>query len=65
MFPNLRAEMARINISGMELAKIIGVANSTFSQKFNGKFEFTLEEAKNIKKALGTEMPLEELFKVE
>lgn len=62
MFPNLRAEMARRNITGYELADKIGVTNSTFSQKFNGKSLFDLDEAISIKKALGTDMPLEQLF---
>ena len=62
MYPNLRAEMARKKITGQELAKKIGVTNGTFSQKFNGKFDFTLEEAQSIKKALGTDMTIEYLF---
>lgn len=62
MYPNLRAEMARKKITGAEIAKQIGITNSTFSQKFNGKFDFSLEEAQRIKKALGTDMSIEDLF---
>lgn len=62
MYPNLRAEMARKKITGTELAKQIGVTNGTFSAKFNGKFDFTLDEAQAIKKVLGTDISIEELF---
>jgi transcriptional regulator with XRE-family HTH domain len=62
MYPNLRAEMARKKVTGQELAKRIGITNGTFSQKFNGKFDFTLDEAQKIKKALGTDISIEELF---
>lgn len=62
MFSNLRAEMARKNITGQELAERIGITNGTFSQKFNGKSDFTLKEAKAIKEALGTDLTIEALF---
>lgn len=62
MFSNLRAEMARKHITGIELAEILGINNSTFSLKFNGKNEFSLGEAFAIKKALGTDLSIEALF---
>ena len=62
MFPNLRAEMARHNITGFELAKKLGITNGTFSQKYNGKSEFSLGEAMAIKKALETDLTIETLF---
>ena len=34
----------------------------TLVDKINGKYPVTLEEAKNIKAALGVDLPLEELF---
>lgn len=62
MFANLRAEMARRNITGYELAEKIGVTNGTFSKKFNGKADFTLVEAFAIQKALKTDLPVDILF---
>jgi transcriptional regulator with XRE-family HTH domain len=65
MFRNLKAEMVRSNFTGFELSKELGMTNSTFSQKLNGKFDFSLNEAIRIKKILGTELTIEELFKAE
>ena len=64
MYPNLRAEMARLKITASELAEKLGITNSTFSLKLNGKSDFTLEEACKIKDSLGVDMPLEVLFAV-
>lgn len=62
MYFNLKAEMVRRNMTGGELAEIIGINSSTFSAKLNGKYDFTLAEALAIKKALKTEVSIEELF---
>lgn len=62
MYSNLRAEMARKNITGYELAEKIGITNGTFSAKFNGKSEFTLDEAFKIKSILETDLTIEVLF---
>lgn len=65
MYSNLRAEMARRNITGQEMAEKIGITNGTFSLKFNGKSEFTLDEALKIKNVLETDLSVEELFATE
>lgn len=65
MYPNLRAEMARRNITGYELAEKIGITNGTFSLKFNGKSEFTLDEALKIKNVLESDLSIEVLFSTE
>lgn len=44
-------------------AKELEISSSTFSLKLNGKYPFTLDEAKKIKNILGTETTLDELFK--
>lgn len=62
MFRNLRAEMARVGMTGKELAKEIGITNSTFSTKMNGKALFSLDEAFKIKKALRSRLSLDVLF---
>ena len=67
MYPNLNAELARKNLT---LEKIVAELNArgismtiaTLSQKKNGKFQFSLKEAKAIKEITGTDIPLEELF---
>lgn len=63
MYPNLRAEMARLGITSGELAKAIGISQSTFSLKYTGKIKWFFWEVCAIKKALGATMPLEQLFK--
>lgn len=65
MFPNLRAEMARRNITTLGLSNECGIPNTTLSDKIKGKTKISLDEAIAIKKALGVEMSLEELFEKE
>ena len=67
MFPEVRGEMAKKNIT---LAMIVQNDRikcniSTLSQKLNGKYALTLNEAVGIKEALGSELSLEELFRTE
>ncbi len=62
MFPNLRAEFTRHNLTMGMVAEAVGISITHFSLKMNGKYAFTLKEAMAIKKFLKTEMPLEELF---
>ena len=65
MYPNLRAEMARKNVTLSWLADQIGMNVSTLSEKMNGKAKFTLDEAKKIKKALDVDLSIDELFEKE
>lgn len=65
MYPNLRAEMARTQTTAQALAKMLGINNSTLSQKMKGKYAFTLDEAFAVKKSLGTALPLEQLFEID
>ena len=62
MYSNVKAEMARKSISAVELSKRTDMRYQTLVDKINGKYPVTLEEAKNIKAALGVDLPLEELF---
>ena len=64
MYKNVRAEMSRKGIILEDLAEALGVTVPTVSQKLNGKYPITLNEAKVIKKRLGVDIPLEELFEV-
>lgn len=62
MYPNLRAEIARRKLKMADVAEAIGLSETHFSLKMNGKYGFTLKEAFEIKKFLGTKMPIDELF---
>lgn len=67
MYPNLNAEFAR---KGLTLEKAVeeldkrGITMSvtTLSQKKNGKYPITLDEAKALKDITGADITLEELF---
>lgn len=63
MYPNVRAEIARKNITMGKLAEELGITLSTLSLKLKGEYPITLKEAKRIKAVLGCDIPLEELFK--
>lgn len=67
MFPNLKAEIARKNLTLADVVKELRkrgfrMTVATLSQKLNKKFEFTLKEAKALKEILGVDITLEELF---
>lgn len=62
MYPNLRAEIARRNLTNAALANAIGISESRFSLKMNGKYPFSLKEAIAIKNFLNTTLTIEELF---
>lgn len=62
MYPNLRKELQRKKISIAELAKQLEIAESTLNQKINGRREVNVYQAIKIKKAIGSDKPLEYLF---
>lgn len=62
MFPNIRAELGRRKMTKRDLSAETGIKYGTLISKLNGESEFTFTEAVGIKKALKTEMPLEDLF---
>ena len=51
-FPNLVAELARINMSKPELANAIGMSVSTMYGKFKGDTDWTLDDMDAIKAVL-------------
>lgn len=67
MFKNLEAEMVLARVTGGELAKELGMSESTFSAKRNSRDSrgFTLEQALAIKKRLRSKLTLEKLFEWE
>jgi len=67
LFPNLCAELARLNMSKTELANEIGMSVSSLYGKFNGATDWSLEDMDAIKRALerkgGQETSLDYLFR--
>ena len=69
MFPNLKAELARKGFTLEKLASEMdkrgyGRTVPTLSQKLNGKYDLSLNEAKAIQAIVSPEIPLEILFEV-
>jgi plasmid maintenance system antidote protein VapI len=62
MFPNLKAEMARQNISSLKMSEYIGCTPKTFSSKMTGKTDFTRSEIFKIQKAFFPNFTVEYLF---
>ena len=62
MYLNVKAELARQNLSVVDLSYKTGIRYQTLVDKLNGKYPMTLDEAKNIKVALGVDLSMEELF---
>lgn len=65
MYSNLKAEMARKDITAADIAKKLGMATSTISSRFSGKSVFTLAEAREIRKILDVDITIDELFEEE
>ena len=62
MFPNLRAEMARSNITNEALANTLKINPATMSMKLNIPGRLKLSEAKEIKKVHFRNISLDFLF---
>jgi len=65
MYPNLNAEIARKGLTRNQLASTLGMTPTTLGLKLNGKAELSLPECLKIKKALGVNMAIDELFDAE
>lgn len=62
MYVNVKAELARKNMTIVDLSNKTGIRYQTLADKIRGASVLTVEEALKIKQALGVDMPLEELF---
>ena len=62
MYSNVKAELARRNLTVVDLSTKTGIRYQSLVDKINGKYPMTLDEAKTIKSALQVDIPLEELF---
>ncbi|MCM1232858.1 MAG: XRE family transcriptional regulator [Ruminococcus flavefaciens] len=61
-YPVLESEMAKRGILKRDVISLLGVENSTFSNKINGKRDFTLTEALAIWRKWFGDIPVDELF---
>ena len=59
MFGNLRAEMARNNVSGTDMANVLNISRQSFYSKMSGKNNFTLGQMVRIQLHLQTVNPTE------
>lgn len=59
-FRKLKALRVENNISQYEIAKFLGITQSTYSWKENGKAEFTISEIEKLKKFFN--LPYESIF---
>ena len=65
MFGNLRAEMARIPISGRVVADTVGITPSSFYDKMAGRTEFKRSEMALIRNQFFKEFTVDFLFDVQ
>lgn len=63
MYESVRAEMARKDLTIMDIAKGIGMNRDTLSRKLSGRSCLNLDEAFNIQKTYFPDIPIRVLFK--
>lgn len=59
---NLKAEMAKANITVENIAEALGIHRNSASNKINGKSNFTIQEAFEIKTMFFPTLSLDYLF---
>lgn len=64
MFKNLRAEMARLGVSGKEVAAGIQISERSFSKKMRGETEFTRTEMLKIHRNYFPQCSIDYLFEM-
>ena len=62
MLSNLKAEMARSNVTVAEIAAFSGKSCRTINDRIKGKVQFPIQEAIRVKDAFFPGMELEYLF---
>lgn len=65
VYPNLKAEMARIDIKYREFADLLGMTRQAISYKMNGIYKFKDEEMDLIQKTYFKDLDSYYLFKKE
>jgi len=62
MYPNLKAEMARVGLNCNDLARAVGKTPRTMQDKLKGETDFTIPEALAIRSVFFPSLGLEYLF---
>ena len=62
MFPNLRAEMVRHNVTAVDISKVTHKTDRSIRDKIAGRGDFSLTEVYAIRDAFFPGMELEYLF---
>ena len=62
MYPNIKAEMARKNVTIEMLAQHLKKNKGTICAKLNGKSEFSIPEAEKIRDYLNPALTIDYLF---
>jgi len=62
MLHNLKAEIARKNISRREVRTLLGISEKAFNNKLSGLNEFTFRQTLRIKNTYFPDLDLEYLF---
>lgn len=65
LYPNLDAELIRNRVTWEDLSTKIRLPLQLLTYRMVGIIDFTVNEAQKVKKALGSELPLEKLFETE
>lgn len=65
MYREIKAQMARRDITAAQLAEAIGISKTAFSLKMKGEREWKYSEMKMIRRILAPDMTLDELFATE
>ena len=63
MYPNIIKEMNRLNLTTAELAEKAELKPQSLEAALRGDIQLTFGEAVRIKKALGSDLGLEDLFR--
>lgn len=63
MFPQIDLELVKAKMSRKDLSAKTGIAYNTLLLKLTGKTIITLDESFAIKKALGSKLSIETLFR--
>lgn len=64
MYRTAKSEMMKRGLTLGDVAPLMEISVGTLSLKLNGKYPITLKEAKQFKKIVKSDLPLEELFEV-
>lgn len=62
---NLKAEMARKNVTIEEISDLLKIHRNSVSNKLNGKSKFSIDEAFSVQRAFFPDMETQYLFATE